>query len=125
MLSLEDEKARLEESTSVTNKVVSLKAPPLPHLATLFHQKVEKLETALNALPNVTITAASILRMLINAIVLHPRKKPGSMPIEVYSDPSALFLIPDAEASKREHRLITVVAEERIRRNHPFLKIEV
>jgi len=47
------------------------------------------------------------------------------MPIEVYSDPSALFLIPDTETSKREQRLITVVAEERIRRNHPFLKIEV
>jgi hypothetical protein len=47
------------------------------------------------------------------------------MPIEVYGDPSALFLVPKGEASKGENWMITVVAEERIRRNHPFLKFEV
>ena len=48
---------------------------------------------ALNAEPNITITAASILHTLINGIVLHPRKK-RDMEIEVYSDPSALFVVP-------------------------------
>ena len=47
------------------------------------------------------------------------------MPIEVYRDPSALFIGSNDDASKEENWMITVVAEERIRRNHPFLKIEV
>ena len=112
LMSLEDKKVELEKGTAVCNKPVSRRTPPLPDLATLFHQKVERFEKALNAKPNVTITAASILRTLINAIVLHPRKKQGKMSIEVIGDPSTLFLIPDAETSKREHLVLTVVAEE-------------
>jgi hypothetical protein len=34
------------------------------------------------------------------------------MPIEVYGDPSALFLVPKGEAAKGENWMITVVAEE-------------
>ena len=37
------------------------------------------------------------------------------MPIEVYGDPSALFLVPNDAVSKEENWMITVVAEERYR----------
>ena len=98
LISLESEKADLERKAAVPYRPGLLEPPPLPHLAVLFRRKVEGLETALNAEPNITTMAASIFRPLINAIVLHPRKKRGNMPIEVYSDPSALFLVPNDEA---------------------------
>jgi hypothetical protein len=47
------------------------------------------------------------------------------MSIKVYDEPSALFLLANEETSAADNRMIKVVAEERIRRNHPFLKIEV
>ena len=112
LISLEGEKADLERNTAVSDRPALLEPPSLPHLAVLFRRKVEGLETALNAEPIITITAASILRALINAIVLHPRKKQGNMPIEVYGDPGALFLVPNDDASKKENWMITVVAEE-------------
>jgi hypothetical protein len=46
------------------------------------------------------------------------------MSIEVYGEPSAFFLMANEEPSSGASRMITVVAEERIRR-HPFMKIEV
>ena len=112
LISLEGEKADLERNTAVSDRPALLEPPSLPHLAVLFRRKAEGLETALNAEPIITMTAASILRTLINAIVLHPRKKQGNMPIEVYGDPSALFLVPNDDASKKENWMITVVAEE-------------
>jgi len=45
--------------------------------------------------------------------------------IEVYGEPSVLLLPADDEPADEKNRMITVVAEERIRRNHPFLKFEV
>ena len=111
MISLEGEKAELERKAAVSYRPLLLEPPQLPHLAVLFRRKVEGLETALNAEPNITTTAASILRPLINAIVLHPRKKRGNMPIEVYGDPSALFLV-HIDETKGENWMITVVAEE-------------
>ena len=99
-------------NTAVSDRPVLLEPPSVPHLAVLFRRKVEGLETALNAEPSITMTAASILRTLINSIVLHPRKKRGHMPIEVYRDPSALFIGSNDDASKEENWMITVVAEE-------------
>jgi site-specific DNA recombinase len=112
LISLEGEKAELERSAAVSYGPVLLEPPPLPHLAALFQRKVEGLETALNAEPNITITAASILRTLINTIVLHPRKKRSNMAIEIYSDPNALLLVPTDESSKVQNWMITMVAEE-------------
>jgi hypothetical protein len=65
-----------------------------------------------------TIQAATILRALIEGIVLHPRKTRGSgkkratMSIEVCGEPSALFLPDNDEASDGRDRMLTVVAEE-------------
>src|SRR5262245_14081896 len=59
--------------------------------------------------------AGSILRTLIEGIVLHPRRNRGTMPIEVYGEPSALFLIANGELPSAVNRMITVVAEERYR----------
>jgi hypothetical protein len=47
------------------------------------------------------------------------------MSIEVYGEPSALFLLASDAPAATDNWMIKVVAEERIRRNHPFLKIEV
>ena len=107
------------------SRVEAKEPPPPPDLALLFRRKVERLEETLNAEPDVITKAAPILRTLIDGIVLHPRKKRGTMPIEVYGEPSALFLMADEEPPSAASRMITVVAEERIRRNQPFLKIDV
>jgi hypothetical protein len=110
LISLEGEKVERERDASP--RIVPVERPPVPDLAVLFRRKVEALETALNTEPNITTAAASILRTLINAIVLYPREKPGNMPVQVYGDPSALCLVPKDEKSKGENWMITVVAEE-------------
>ena len=67
----------------------------------------------------ITTQAATILRALIEGIVLHPRKTRGSgkkratMSIEVCGEPSALFLPDNDEASDGHDRMLTVVAEDR------------
>jgi hypothetical protein len=78
---------------------ILLEPPPAPELARLFRRKVERLEETLNAEPTLTSKAAPILRTLIDGIVLHPRKKRGTMPIEVYGEPSALFLLANDDPS--------------------------
>ena len=56
--------------------------------------------------------AAPILRTLIDEIVLHPGDKRGRMSIEVYGEPSALFLLANEEPSAVDNWMIKVVAEE-------------
>lgn len=76
------------------------------------------LEQSLGDDLTITSQAATILRALIEGIVLHPRKKRGSgkkratMSIEVYGEPSALFLLDNDEASDGGDRMLTVIAEE-------------
>ena len=53
----------------------------------------KRLEETLNSEPDVRTKAAPILRTLIDEIVLHPGDKRGKMSIEVYGEPSALFLL--------------------------------
>jgi site-specific DNA recombinase len=112
LLSLEGEKAELEKTVAVHHRPILLEPPPAPELARLFRRKVERLEETLNAEPTLTSKAAPILRTLIDGIVLHPRKKRGTMPIEVYGEPSALFLLANDEMSDADNWMITVVAEE-------------
>jgi hypothetical protein len=53
------------------------------------------------------------LRTLIDEIVLRPGDKRGKMSIEVYGEPSALFLL--ANDAPADNWMIRVVAEERYR----------
>jgi hypothetical protein len=115
LISLEHEKAELEKAVSIYHRPAFVDPPPVPDLAKLFRRKVERLEESLGTEPTVTSQAASILRTLIDGIVLHPRKKRGTMSIEVYGEPSALFLLANDETSNRENWMMTVVAEERYR----------
>jgi hypothetical protein len=55
------------------------------------------------------------LRTLIDEIVLHPGDKRGKMSIEVYGEPSALFLLAGNAPAAADNWMITVVAEERCR----------
>ena len=74
------------------------------------------LEQNLGDDPTITTQAATILRAPIEGIVLHPRKTRGkkraTMSIEVYGEPSALFLPDNDEASDGRDRMLTVVAED-------------
>jgi site-specific DNA recombinase len=115
LISLEGERAELEKTVGGYRRPLVVEPPPPPDLALLFRRKVERLEETLNAEPDVITKAAPILRTLIDGIVLHPRKKRGTMPIEVYGEPSALFLMADEEPASPASRMITVVAEERYR----------
>ncbi len=112
LLSLEQEKAELEKAIVKYHRPAFAEALPIPDLAKLFRRKVERLEESLGAEPAVTSQAAAILRTFIDGIVLHPRKKQGTMSIEVYGEPSALFLLGNDEAPEERNWMITVVAEE-------------
>ncbi len=83
-----------------------------PNLEKLFRRKVERLEETLNSDPDVRTKAVPILRTLIDEIVLHPGDKRGKMTIEVYGEPSALFLLANEEPFAVNNWMIKVVAEE-------------
>ena len=83
-----------------------------PNLKKLFRRKVERLEETLNSEPDVRTKAAPILRTLIDEIVLHPGDKRGKMSIEVYGEPSALFLLGSDAPATADNWMIKVVAEE-------------
>ena len=112
LLTLEGEKAELENNFTSPNTAISAEPPTPPFLAALFRRKVERLEETLNADASITSAAAPILRNLIDAIILHPREKKGRMSIEVYGEPSVLLLPGDGESADEKNRMITVVAEE-------------
>ena len=112
LLSLEHERAELETNVATSHKPTLVEPPSPRKIAKIFRRKVERLEDTLNTEPNITSTAVPILRALIDGIVLYPRKERGPMTIQVHGEPSALFLLAEADASGLEHRMITVVAEE-------------
>ena len=112
LLTLEDEKAELENTFNASCSPISAEPPTRPALAALFRRKVERLEEALNGDLGITSAAAPILRSLIDAIILYPRGNKGSMRIEVHGEPSTLFLPADGDASDEKNWMITVVAEE-------------
>jgi site-specific DNA recombinase len=111
LLSLENEKVELERATATYHRPF-VEPPPVSNVAKLFRRKVERLEESLGAEPAVTSQAATILRTLINNIVLHPRTNRGTMSVEVYGEPSALFLHATDGAWEQRNWMITVVAEE-------------
>src|SRR5262249_26066527 len=110
LLSLESEKVEL--AMAMYHRPAFVEPPPVPDLEKLFRRKVEMLEQRLGDDPTITTQAATILRALIEGIVLHPRKKRATMSIEVYGEPSALFLLDNDEASDGRDRMLTVVAED-------------
>jgi site-specific DNA recombinase len=112
LLSLEHDEAELEKAVARHHGPALVKPAPLPDLATLFRRKVAQLEESLSAEPTVTTQAAAILRTFIEGIFLHPRDKREGMSIEVYGEPSALFLLSSEEGSEERNWMITVVAEE-------------
>ena len=116
LLTLECEKVELESIFVgvCPSPSISAEPPTPPVLAALFRRKVERLEETLNADPGITSAAAPILRNLIDAIILHPRERKGRMLIEVYGEPSVLFLPADNEPADEKNWMITVVAEERV-----------
>jgi hypothetical protein len=109
LLSLESEKVEL--AMAMYHRPAFVEPPPVPDLEKLFRRKVEMLEQRLGDDPTITTQAATILRALIEGIVLHPRKR-ATMSIEVYGEPSALFLLDNDEASDGRDRMLTVVAED-------------
>jgi hypothetical protein len=115
LLSLEDERAELEKTVGQHCQPLLIEPPAHRDLALLFRRKVEHLEESLNAEADVATKAAPILRTPIDGIVLYPRKERRTMPIEVYGQSSALFLIANEKPPSALNRMITVVAEERYR----------
>ena len=109
LLRLEGEKAELEKAV-VSRRPILVEAQP--NLKKLFRRKVERLEESLNSGPDVITKAVPILRTLIDEIVLRPGDKRGKMSIEVYGDPSALFLLASNAPAAADNWLIKVVAEE-------------
>ena len=89
-----------------------LSRPRFLTLQKSFVEKLNGLRKALAQNPLSRVQAATILRTLINGIVLYPRKKRGTMSIEVQGEPSALFLPANDEALEERNWMITVVAEE-------------
>ena len=83
-----------------------------PDLKKLFSPKVQRLEETLNSEPAIRTKAVTILRTLIDEIVLHPGDKRGKMSIEVYGEPSALFLLANDAPAAADNWMIKVVAEE-------------
>jgi hypothetical protein len=112
LLALEAERAELEHILPPLPSPISAELPNPTDLAALFRRKVERLEKSLNADPGITSAAALTLRNVIDAIVLHPRENKGRMRIEVYGEPSILFLPANGEPQDEKNWMITVVAEE-------------
>ena len=112
LLALEGEKAELENAFTSPYPPTPAEPPTPPVLAAMFRRKVERLEQELSADSGITSAAVPILRDLIDAIILHPRKRKGKMLIEVYGEPSVLFLSAADEPADEKSRMITVVAEE-------------
>jgi site-specific DNA recombinase len=112
LLRLEGEKAELEKTVVVSRRPILIEAQP--NLKKLFRRKVERLEETLNSEPDVRTKAAPILRTLIDEIVLHPGDKRGKMSIEVYGEPSALFLLASDAPAAADNWMIKAVAEERL-----------
>ena len=111
LLCLEGEQVELEKTVAPScSQVVSV--PPPTNLQKLFRRKIERLEETLNSGPDVRTKAAPILRTLIDEIVLHPGGKRGTMSIEVYGQPSALFLLASNVPFAADNWMIKVVAEE-------------
>ena len=110
LLSLEDEKAELEKTVVVSRRPILIEAQP--NLDKLFRRKVERLEETLNSDPDVRAKAVPILRTLIDEIVLNPGDKRGKITIEVYGEPSALFLLASDTPATADNWMIKVVAEE-------------
>jgi site-specific DNA recombinase len=110
LLRLEGEKAELEKTVVVSRRPILTEAQP--NLKKLFRRKVERLEETLNSEPDVRTKAAPILRTLIDEIVLRPGVKRGKMSIEVYGEPSALFLLASDTPAGPDNWMIKVVAEE-------------
>jgi site-specific DNA recombinase len=121
---LKAEKKKLEEQIS---RIGQSKSPVALHptaIASYLHS-VENLEQSIrsNSLQGGE-ESKNALRELVDAVIVNPPENNASgMKIEVRGHLSRLIggdLFP-----QRSYRGGKVVAEERIRRNHPFLKIEV
>ena len=110
LLRLEGEKTELEKTALVSRRPILIEAQP--NLKKLFRRKVERLEDTLNSEPDVRTKAVPILRTLIDEIVLHPGDKRGKVSIEVYGEPSALFLLANDAPAAADNWMIKVVAEE-------------
>ena len=67
------------------------------------------------------------MRTLIDEIVLHPGDKRGKMSIEVYGEPSALFLLASDAPAAADNWMIKVVAEDQdqVLRNLSCKRIQV
>jgi len=86
-----------------------------PNLPEVYRRKVADLETALND-PAIQIEASSILRGLIDAVVLHPGSRRGEVRAELHGELAALLRFAEERESKtrtsRDVR-VSLVAGER------------
>jgi site-specific DNA recombinase len=112
LVALEGEKAELENASTSPYPTTPAKPPTPLMLAAIFRRKVEELEETLNADSGITSAAAPILRSLIDAIILHPRGSKRRMQIDVYGEPSVLFLPAAGKPADDKNWMITMVAEE-------------
>jgi len=123
LLNLEEKKVGIEGRLAGFERPSVVELPQ--NLGDLYRRKVERLQNVLNAEDATRHDAVSILRSLIDTIILRPGKERGNMMIDVCGQPEGLFLLASGKSSYTDNWMIKVVAEERFRRNHPYLRIEV
>ena len=110
LLDLEKNKVEIEDNVAAYVEPTVVKLPQ--NLDALYFQKVEQLQEALNAGDTIRCEAVSILRSLIDSIILRPGKERGNMLIDVCAQPEDLFLLASGGFSSTDRRMIKVVAEE-------------
>ena len=110
LLELENQKLEF------ANRIESLKSPIVIEApkttGELFRRKVENLQESLNVDDETQHEAGSVLRSLIDSIVMHPGEKRGEIMIDVHGKPDIVFLMADRGSKLTDHRMTTMVAEE-------------
>ena len=110
LLRLESEKAQTERKTKSTRRAYNIKSPS--NLEKIYADKIENLQSTLNAKSEIKNEAIPIFRNLIDRIILHPGQGRGKMSIEIYGEPSAFFLLGHECQNAADDRMIKVVAGE-------------
>ena len=90
---LEERQDALERARSAPAVEGTLPAPH-PDLASVYRRKVEHLEQALEE-PQAAAAAAGALRLMIDAIIVHPGPKRGELRLELRGDLAAFIDAPD------------------------------
>ena len=110
LLDLEEKKVGIEDGLAGFERPSVVELPQ--NLGDLYRRKVERLQKVLNAEDATRHEAVSILRSLIDTIILRPGNERGNMMIDVCGQPEGLFLLASGESPNTDNWMIKVVAEE-------------